>query len=255
MPAVVAAAYFTDPLSPSCWAAESALRRLSWEFGDTVEVSFVTTGMLRQATPERARALAVETVGVMESAGVPADPRVWLEDPPSSSYPACIAVHAVAEQADPGPFLRRVREAVLLERRRMDSAAALLEAAREVGGIELERLRIDLGSHALLERFGEDLERGRDAPLPAVSFDGGDAVTGWRWEEWREAALRAGAEPSAGPPPVDVALRRFGAMTTAEVAVVCDLPGPRAAAELWRLALEFRVTPRRVVGGELWRLA
>jgi hypothetical protein len=33
---------------------------------------------------------------------------------------------------------------------------------------------------------------------------------------------------------------------------VCDLPGPRAAAELWRLALEWRVRPRRVLGGELW---
>jgi hypothetical protein len=32
-------------------------------------------------------------------------------------------------------------------------------------------------------------------------------------------------------------------MTTAEVAAVCDLPGPRAPAELWRLALEWRVRP------------
>jgi hypothetical protein len=44
-------------------------------------------------------------------------------------------------------------------------------------------------------------------------------------------------------------------MATPEVAAVCDLPGARAPAELWRLALEWRVRPRRVVGGELWELA
>jgi hypothetical protein len=51
------------------------------------------------------------------------------------------------------------------------------------------------------------------------------------------------------------ALRRFGAMATAEVAAVCELPGPRAPAELWRLAAEWQVRPVRVVTGELWELA
>ena len=41
-------------------------------------------------------------------------------------------------------------------------------------------------------------------------------------------------------------------MATAEVAAVCDLPGLRAPAELWKLALEWRVRPRSVPGGELW---
>ena len=54
--------------------------------------------------------------------------------------------------------------------------------------------------------------------------------------------------------PLD-ALRRFGTMATPEVAVVCDLPGPRAPAELWRLALEWRVRPERLGTGYLWSLA
>jgi hypothetical protein len=44
-------------------------------------------------------------------------------------------------------------------------------------------------------------------------------------------------------------------MATAEVAAVCELPGPRAPAELWRLASEWKVRPIRVVTGELWELA
>jgi hypothetical protein len=39
---------------------------------------------------------------------------------------------------------------------------------------------------------------------------------------------------------VEEALRTYGRMATPEVAEVCDLPGPRAPAELWRLALEWR---------------
>ena len=44
-------------------------------------------------------------------------------------------------------------------------------------------------------------------------------------------------------------------MATAEVAAVCDLPGPRAPAELWRLATEWRVRGDRVGSGELWTVA
>ncbi|MGN6870482.1 MAG: hypothetical protein ACTHMY_18990 [Solirubrobacteraceae bacterium] len=44
-------------------------------------------------------------------------------------------------------------------------------------------------------------------------------------------------------------------MSTSEVAVVCDLPGPRAPAELWRLALEWRVKAERLGTGHLWSLA
>ncbi|HEU4978180.1 MAG TPA: hypothetical protein VFT42_04740, partial [Solirubrobacteraceae bacterium] len=70
----------------------------------------------------------------------------------------------------------------------------------------------------------------------------------------RALLVEAGAEP--GPlPPVEEALARFGSMATPEVAAVCDLPGPRAAAELWRLAAEWRVRAERFVSGELWSLA
>jgi hypothetical protein len=72
---------------------------------------------------------------------------------------------------------------------------------------------------------------------------------------WRAAARAAGAEPSGGALGVEDALRRFGRMATAEVEAVCDLPGPRAEAELWRLAAEWRARPTRVLTGWLWELA
>jgi hypothetical protein len=77
----------------------------------------------------------------------------------------------------------------------------------------------------------------------------------------RAAAVAAGATPAStdSVPPsslsVEDALRRFGTMATAEVAAACDLPGPRAPAELWRLALEWRARPERLGTGYLWSLA
>jgi hypothetical protein len=121
-----------------------------------------------------------------------------------------------------------------------------------VGGLDLERLRIDFGSNAIVERFGADIERGRGVTTPAIAFDGGEPVPP---ERWREAALAAGASQADDLPGIEEALRRFGPMATPEVAAVCDLPGPRAPAELWRLALEWRVRAQRVAGGELWELA
>jgi hypothetical protein len=74
--------------------------------------------------------------------------------------------------------------------------------------------------------------------------------------DYKRAAEAAGAAPSGeSPPGVTGALRRFGRMATREIEEVCGLRGPRAEAELWRLATEWQVQPLRVITGELWELA
>jgi putative protein-disulfide isomerase len=253
----VAATVFTDPYCPWSWAAEPQLRRLQVEFGDQLAYTFVIVGLRRDIDAAAAAALALACLDAAAESGMPFDPRVFLRDPPASTHPAGLAVAAVSEQTDPAPFLRRLREAIMLEGRRMDTAPALLDAARETTGLDLERLRVDFGSNAIVERFGADLERGRGVRTPTVEFGNGDRVEGLRdYERLRAAAIGAGGEPVAdGFPGVEAALRRFGALAPAEVAAVCDLPGPRAPAELWRLALEWRVRPRRVGGGEMWEPA
>jgi putative protein-disulfide isomerase len=248
---------FTDPYCPWSWAAEPQLRRLQVEFGERTAITFVIVGLRRTIEAPDAGALALATLDAAAESGMPADARVFLRDPPRSTHPAGLALHAVAEQGDPGPYLRRLREAIFVEGRRMDSAAALLDAARETGGLDLDRLQVDLGSNAIVERFGADVELGRGVTTPAFAFgDGGEPVAGYGpYQRVRDAALAAGAEPATDRPGVEDAVRRFGPLATAEVAAACDLPGPRAAAALWNLALEWRVRPRSAVGGELWEAA
>ena len=68
--------------------------------------------------------------------------------------------------------------------------------------------------------------------------------------------MAAGGRRSGEPPPDPLAaVTRFGRAASIEIATVCDLPGPRAEAELWRLATEWRLKPVRVLTGTLWELA
>jgi len=240
------------------------------EFDKEVEISFVMAG-IRELGPGPER--ASEWLAASAASGMPVDVRLWLDGGPSTSYPACLAVRAAAEQGSPAGFLRAVREGLAFGGRRLDHAEAFESLARERGGLDLDRFRIDLGSHAVMEAFGADLERARSGSeerfspehgrvkLPSIEFVAPDgAVHGVYgpapYESYRAAALAAGATPSGSPAPtVPEALRRFGAMATPEVAAVCDLPGPRAAAELWRLAETWQVRAERTLGGEMWSLA
>lgn len=244
-------AYFTDPLCPWSWGAEPHLRRLEVEFSDQVRITYVMAGMSREL--DAAKKLS-STLDVIAETGMPADLRIWLEHPPRSSYPACLAVKAAYEQKLDEPFLRRLREGAFLRRERVDNPEAFLVAGRDVAGLDLARFDIDMRSNAIVELFGADRERseaacGAERPeLPAFSVNDGAVVgTG----ELRDAVIAAGGDPGELPS-VAAALAHFGPMATAEVAAVCDLPAARASIELWRAASEFRTRPIEYPFGELW---
>jgi putative protein-disulfide isomerase len=271
--------YHTDPACSASWAAEPRLRRLMVEFGDDLEITYVMGGLAREF--EDPPALAATWLDDAAASGMPLDPRTWFGDPPRSSYPACIAFKAAAEQG-PGAaarLLRSLRESFMCHRRKLDGPEALVEEARHVG-LDAQRFRIDLESNATLEAFGSDLEEtravspaaraaglaasgahGSAAPrlrLPALRFLGDAGGERWvggsqPYQDWLAAALAAGASPGAGTyPDVAGALRRFGRLATAELESVCDLAGPRAGAEVWRLASEWRARRVAVLFGELW---
>ena len=252
--------YYTDPACPLSFGNEPALRKLMVEFGADVQLTYVMGGLARSFADDTS-GLVREWLNVSERTGMPIDPRLWLEGPIHSSYPACMAVKAAAEQAADGVYLRAVREGLLCFRRKLDSAEALVDVARDVG-LDAERFRVDLESNAIVEAFGADLEATRAVEderfvLPSASFDDSHWVFGAAaYDDWRGAAVAAGAGAAGDPAPsVPEALGRFGRMATPEVGAVCDLPGPKAAAELWRLASEWRVRPLAVLGGWLFEPA
>ncbi|MET0511145.1 MAG: DsbA family protein [Thermoleophilaceae bacterium] len=257
--------YFTDPACPASWAAEPAVRRLIWEFGAEVPITYVMSGLARELDPPH-EARILDWLDHADRSGMPVDPRLWREGPIRSTYPACMAVKAAAEQgADAAArYLRALREGLMCMRRKLDAPEALVEEAR-AAGLDLQRFRIDLGSHAIVEAFGADLDTTRAVPAERFAFPTFEfaSETGSEWvfgeadyEVLSAAARTAGARSPCTPAPdVPAALGAFGRMATAEVEAVCDLPGPRAHAELWRLAAEWRVKPVRVLTGYLWEPA
>jgi predicted DsbA family dithiol-disulfide isomerase len=252
--------YYTDPACPVSFGNEPLIRKLMVEFGEDVHFTYVMGGLARTIEGDPAPRVR-EWLDVSERTGMPVDPRLWLEGPIHSTYPACMAVKAASEQRADGVYLRALREGLFCFRRKLDSTEALVGAARDAG-LDAERFRVDLESHAIVEAFGADLDATRAIEddrfsLPSVSFADEHWVFGAApYEEWRAAALTAGANSAAEPPPsVPDALARFGRMAIPEVGAVCDLPGPKAAAELWRLATEWRVRPVPVLGSWIFEPA
>lgn len=249
------------------------------EFGADLSITYVMGGLAREYEGDLSP-MIVKWLDESDASRMPVDPRLWSEGPIRSTYPACMAVKAAAEQGPEaaGRYLRRLREGLMCFRRKLDGKEALVEEAR-AAGLDVQRFRVDLDSNAIVEAFGNDLQEARTVPPEARERDGvgeshgverlvfptlrfeGDEGTAWAfgdvpYGEWREAALAAGGQVTGEPAPEPLAaVDRFGRMASVEVETVCELPGPRANAELWRLAAEWQLKPVRVLTGMLWERA
>jgi predicted DsbA family dithiol-disulfide isomerase len=272
----VRVSYVTDPACVWSWASEPALRRLRVEFGADLRFTYVMGGLDREIGPDHG--YVAKWIQAAGRTGMLVDPLLWEEGPLRSTYPACMAVKAAHEQDWDESYLRLLREGILCRRRKLDGTEALVEVAREAG-LDVERFRIDLGSNAIVEAFAGDLEAARAVPeecreegritcseskervpFPTLGFTGEDGETRWLagyrdYDEYRSAAVGAGAVPSGEWLEVPEALERFGTMAAKEVAAVCDLPDPRAHAELWRLVLDWKARPVPVLAGHLFEPA
>jgi predicted DsbA family dithiol-disulfide isomerase len=285
--------YYTDPACTWSWGAEPKLRRLIREFGDSLSFTWVMGGLARSygtgyrdwesgvgSGPDCFADLMAHWLDAAAETGMPMDARIWSQNPIASTYPACQAVKAAAEQgADAAHrYLRRLREGLMTERKKLDHAEALIGEAG-AAGLDVERFRIDLGSHAITEAFAADLDEVRSPPAEAreqgkvgetegnerVSFpsalfrgEGGSDRGVWGshpYEDYREAAIATGAEPATtqAAEPIE-AIERFGRCTTRELEELTGRPNPVLQAELWALAREWRLRPVPVVGGTFWEL-
>jgi putative protein-disulfide isomerase len=222
----------------------------------------------------------VKWLDAAAESGMPFDARIWSQNPIESTYPSCLAVKAAAEQGAEAAYryLRRLREGLMTERKKLDHAEALIGEAGSAG-LDVERFRIDLNSNAITEAFAADLEAVRNPPreveeqgklgetvgqermsFPSAVFrsDAGSEHGVWGWapyEAYRDAVIAAGAKPAAERPSDPVApIERFGRCTTHELEELTGKPAPVLQAELWSLAREWRLKPAPVLGGTFWEL-
>ncbi|MDP9188424.1 MAG: DsbA family protein [Actinomycetota bacterium] len=283
---------YTDPACSWSWGAEPALRRLLWEFSGELDFSWVMGGLARQygsdyrdeddgiGTGSDCYAdLISHWLDVAARTGMPLDPRIWTENPLSGTYPAGQAVKAASEQGwEAGyRYLRRLREGIMLGRRKLDHVEALLAEAGPAG-LDRARFAIDLRSHASTEAFAADLDEVRNPPeearkakrvrrtegherisFPAALFSGEDGERHWVFggeaDAYREGALAAGASQvnEGALEPLD-AVERFGPSATKELEELSGKPRPVLEAELWGLARDWKLKPVPVLTGTMWEL-
>jgi 2-polyprenyl-6-methoxyphenol hydroxylase-like FAD-dependent oxidoreductase/predicted DsbA family dithiol-disulfide isomerase len=132
--------YFTDPICSTCWIIQPALKKMSLEYGNHLDIKYYMGGLLpswdtcegKIKSPSDAARLWKD---VNETYNMPIDGDIWLEDPLSSSFPPSIAVKAAQLQDEERAilFLRRIREMLFLEKKNIMRWKHLEAAAEEVG--------------------------------------------------------------------------------------------------------------------------
>jgi predicted DsbA family dithiol-disulfide isomerase len=165
--------YYTDPLCCWGWAFEPQWRRLQYEFRQNIVCRYVMSGLLPTwqnfNDPMYSVSRPMQMGPVWHEAslksGMEIYDKIWVEDPPASSYPACIAVKCAALQspAAGAQYLRMAREAVMLQGKNIAKQDILTNIAEELAMrhpdvLNKERFLFDFtGSDNGIEAFRKDL--------------------------------------------------------------------------------------------------
>jgi predicted DsbA family dithiol-disulfide isomerase len=165
--------YYTDPLCCYSWAFEPQWRRLRYEFEGKISWQYIMGGLLpswngyNDELNSVSRPVQMGPVWMQAGhiSGMPMPSRIWMENPPSSSYPASIAVKcAQLQSAFAGErYLRLVREAVMLHGQNIAQQKVLFEIAddlqKEHASFTSERFKEDMKNDNGIEAFRSDLQQ------------------------------------------------------------------------------------------------
>ena len=165
--------FYTDPLCCWSWAFEPQWKRLQYEFQNKLTCRYVMSGLLpgwkNYNDPVYSVSRPMQMGPVWHEAGLTSGmkicDRIWIENPPASSYPACIAVKCAELQSQPAGaiYLRMVREAVMLYGKNIAQQDVLADVSKNLsekfpGLLNTDQFIHDLaGSNNGIEAFRKDL--------------------------------------------------------------------------------------------------
>lgn len=165
--------YYTDPLCCWSWAMEPAWQQLLALPGMKLTWRYCMGGMIPdwnsyndvQQHVSRPIQMGPVWLEAKHASGQPVNERIWYADPPSSSYPACLAVKSAALQSPEAEhqYLQSLRRAVMAEGRNIARKEVLVAVATELSAampevLDAARFEEDLSAGAGLEAFRADLQ-------------------------------------------------------------------------------------------------
>jgi len=193
----VALVCYTDPLCCWSYAMQPQIEELQSLLGEKLTIRYCMGGLIPDwnsyhdtvnsiSRPLQMGPLWME---VRHRSGLPLQDRLWISDPPASSYPACIAVKAAGLQGSHFEplMLHALRQLAMVQGKNVARNAVLSEAATLMPeSFDQARFHTELMSGAGTGAFRKDLEEVRKLGLerfPAVKIStGGKAamITGFR---------------------------------------------------------------------------
>ena len=164
--------YYTDPLCCWSWAFEPQWRRFLYEFAGQIKYRYCMGGLLpgwknyNDSVNSVSKPIQMGPVWMHagQLSGMPVQHNVWMHDPPSSSYPACIAVKCAALQSQYSEenYLRLLREAIMINGENIAKQQVLLHLAENLKAIipafSISKFNEDLKNDSGLEAFRKDLQ-------------------------------------------------------------------------------------------------
>jgi putative protein-disulfide isomerase len=163
--------YFTDPLCAWSWAFEKEWQQLKQNLGERLHVTYHMGGLIpdwktfNDSTNSVTRPLQMGPVWmhIAEVTNVKLNHVIWMRNPPTSSYPACIAFKCAEIQSKKlaDTYLFILREAAMVQGQNISKTEVLLgladNPALELEGFNKAKFKEDLFNGAGLEAFRKDL--------------------------------------------------------------------------------------------------
>jgi len=274
---IVTVTHFTDPACPWDFAAEPIRLRLETTFGNALR--WRRRLIVLAEDPSQApdpRDLVDPHAMIRARFGQPAS--LVVKPRPSATRPACLAVVAARRQGLGDRLLRELRLLVVGEGRLIDLPETLAEAVRRAGA-DRARLEADMGDPAVDEALTADMEAARTTSAAARAIPGatrtwhdgrarytapsyvyrrGDVefvLPGMRtWDAHQAVVANLAPEAPRAPAPSVAAVLRPESLTTAEIAMVCDLSIDEARGRLVALAEAGRAVRTPLAQDATWRL-
>jgi predicted DsbA family dithiol-disulfide isomerase len=192
---------YTDPLCCWSWALHPHWQRFIKDFQDEITYTYCMGGMIPDWNKYNDPFNAVSRPAQMGPIWMEAQHRtgatindlIWIENPPSSSYPACIAVKTAALQHFEASeiYLQEVWKSVMVDSLDISKKDILLEIGRKIGiarpdAFDFERFAKDYDSEPSREAFRSDLRQvayNKIGRFPTITFSKagkGLIMTGYR---------------------------------------------------------------------------
>ena len=191
--------FYTDPLCCWSWAFDQHWRKLLEEYGNDIEYRYVMCGMIPDWSTYSDPLNSVSSPAEMgpvwmhasEVTNVKMRYSLWHDDPPSSSYPACIAVKAAGLQSPTAEdaYLFALRKLMMENGANISKQEVLLSVAEdlELDDFDFDKFYSDWKHPRSREAFRRDLQKARFHSIgrfPTLTFakaEGeGMMMTGYR---------------------------------------------------------------------------